>query len=74
MKYIMFAVKDIVANTFSDIKLFINVEMAKRWFNNLLKESQIARDLQLFSLGVFDVDNGEVTPNLEFVQGGEVNE
>lgn len=70
----MFSVKDVVGGSFSDIKLFNNTDVAKRWYNGLLAESKIAKDLQLYKLGTYNTDTGEVTPGFEFVQGGSVVE
>lgn len=74
MNFILFSVKDIVSNQFSNIEMFTNEEVAKRWYNNLLKESKIASDLQLYKVGTFNIESGAVISCFEFVQGGVVNE
>lgn len=74
MKFLVFSVKDVVSGQFSDLKLFNNKDVALRWYNGLLKESQIAKDLQLYQIGIFDVEKGDFVSKFEFVQGGVVNE
>lgn len=75
MVYYMFTVKDIVAGTFSDIKLFANEQLAKRWYNQLLAESKIAKDLQLYCIGTFNIETGLLlTTEPNFIQGGLINE
>lgn len=74
MLFQMYSVKDIVSAQFSNVEMFANEQVAKRWFNNLLKESKIASDLQLYKVGTFNIQSGEVIADFEFVQGGVLNE
>jgi hypothetical protein len=71
---LMFSVKDVVSGQFSRIELFNNNEVALRWYNGLLAESKIAKELQLYCLGTYNLETGDVLPQLEFVQGGTVSE
>lgn len=73
-KYVCYSVKDVVAGQFSEVKIFVNEDVAKRWYNGLLKESTISADLQLYKVGTFDIITGELVPMFDFVQGGAVNE
>lgn len=73
MKYFLFSIKDVLSGNFSDILIFYNVEMAKRYFENLCKESKISKDLQLFCLGEFDIRTGEIQKAVEFICGGVDN-
>lgn len=73
-KYVCYSVKDVVAGQFSEVKIFVNEDVAKRWYNGLLKESTISADLQLYKVGTFDIITGEIVPMFDFVQGGVVNE
>lgn len=73
-KLYIYSVKDVVAGNFSNLEMFVNKEVALRWFNQLLKESKIAGDLQLYCLGTYDINTGVIVADVEFVQGGVVNE
>lgn len=71
---LLYSIKDCVTGCFSDIKLFVNQAQAERWFDNFCSESKIASDLQLFILGNFDVESGEIIADLHFIKnGGAVN-
>lgn len=51
MIYKLYSVKDVLTGDLSQVQLFVNNDIAKRWFYNLCSESKIAKDLQLFELG-----------------------
>lgn len=70
MKFEIYSVKDIAGGQFSDLKCFINEPVAIRWFNGLCTESKIASDLQLYKLGNYNVESGQIEPCCEFVKGG----
>lgn len=70
MQYGMYSIKDVVVGNFGQIQLFNNDHAAKRWFLNLCKTTDVAGDLELFKVGVFDVETGEILPALEFLIGG----
>lgn len=74
MIFKLYAVKDTVSGQFSKMELFNNEQVALRYYNSLLKESKIACDLQFYCLGDYNVETGEITPSLEFVQGGAISE
>lgn len=74
MKFEIYSVKDVVSGQFTKLELFNNIDVAKRWYNGLLAESKIAKDLQLYKLGEYNVETGEIIASVEFVQGGAVNE
>lgn len=70
MKYQLFSVKDCCSSQFSEIKPFVNQGTAERWFKNLCAESKIAQDLQLYYLGEYDIQTGEIKPCCTFICGG----
>lgn len=70
MIYKLYSVKDVLTGDLSQIQLFVNNDIAKRWFYNLCQESKIAKDLQLFELGTFDIKTGVISPKFEFVASG----
>lgn len=72
--YLIYSVKDVVSGNFCDLQLFLNKPMARRWFDNLCKKSEIAKDLQLFEIGTFDLKTGTISCNVEFICGGVENE
>ena len=74
MRYKLYSVKDTVSGNFSDIQIFNNDEVAKRWFFNLCAESKISRDLQLYYLGDYDVQTAIIIPSVEYIAGGADNE
>lgn len=74
MIFKLYAVKDTVSGQFNRIELFNNEQVALRYYNSLLKESKIACDLQFYCLGDYNIETGEIAPNLEFIQGGVVVE
>lgn len=70
MVYLMFSIKDVLSGNFTEILLFNNKEMAVRYFNGLCAESKIKDDLQLFALGTYNTETGEIVSNVEFIKGG----
>lgn len=74
MNYKMYSVKDVVVGSFSEVRLFNNEQSAVRWFDNACKETKIAGDLQLFYVGDFNAETGEIKANVEFIKGGVVIE
>lgn len=58
----MFSVYDRVSGSYSDIKLFTKKELAVRWFNNFKNESPFASDLDLYYLGEYNLDTGDIEP------------
>lgn len=73
----VYTIKDIVAQQTSDLKLFKNEELAKRWFNDILSESKISQDLQLYKVCDYDIDKGCIVIDekeyfFNFVMGGKV--
>ena len=70
MNLSIYSVKDVVANQFSDIKIFSNDELAKRWFTYTFCDSKIKQDLQLFYLGSYDILTGAIDPHVDFIMGG----
>lgn len=74
MKYKLYCIKDTVVGNYSDPKLFVNEQSAVRYFDGLCAESKIAKDLQLYYLGEFDIFSGELScVPCEFIKGG-INE
>lgn len=69
-KFILCSVKDTVTGLFSEIHSFINFEQATRWFDGLCSESKISKDLQLYTLGHFDSQTGDIESNVQFIKSG----
>lgn len=66
----LYALRDTVTNNFSDIKLYVNDEHAKREYcSQLLKcsDSPMIKDLQIFKLGSYDLVNGDIISDKVFV-------
>lgn len=73
--YYLMAVKDSVTGIFSKPELFVNFEAGERWFKQLVSESKIGKDLQLYSLGSINIETGEIHSQVIFKLGGAmVNE
>ena len=70
MKYQLFSIKDVLSGAFNEILIFQNVELAKRYFQNLCAESKIKNDLQLFRLGEYDVETGITSTATDFIMSG----
>lgn len=73
MTLYIFSIKDIVANSFSELKLFPNKEVAIRWFEETTASIKHSSDLQLFILGSYNLDTGAITPVFDYITGGKVN-
>lgn len=70
IKYAIYSIKDVVTGNFSDIQAFVNRDQAIRYFKGLCAESKIKTDLQLFELGEYDIQTGEIVSKVEFILGG----
>lgn len=70
MKYKLFTIKDCLSGAFNEILIFQNIELAKRYFQNLCSESKIKNDLQLFCLGEYDVEKGITSTAIDFIMSG----
>lgn len=77
MIYEIYSIKDTVTGNFSDIKIFNNEASAVRWFRGLCDESKIGQDLQLYCLGTYNIENGEIHCLVDFIangkKGGDIN-
>lgn len=71
MKYNIYAIKDTITGRFSPIEIRVNDGEAKRWFNNLMAENVNKKDYQLFYLGEYNIETGEVSSKVDFIIGGE---
>lgn len=56
----MYTIYDRVGATYSDIKLFNNEALAVRWFKNFKVESKFGADLDLYYLGQYNLNTGEI--------------
>lgn len=75
MIYSIYSVKDVVSGSFTDILPFSNEAMAIRYFKGLCSESKIKNDLQLYKLGTYNIETGDIVSSVEFIAGGsEYNE
>ena len=75
MKMNIYAIKDSVVGAFMQPFYLVNDEAAKRSFRQAMKDessqySKIAGDLQLFRLGEFDDESGEIKGEVEFLENG----
>ena len=60
MKYEIFTIRDTITNCYSDLRLYVNENDAKRGFANVCKQSPFGRDYDLYHCGTFDLSNGEL--------------
>lgn len=67
MKYELYAVKDVLTGSMNGIQIFANKDVGVRWFKGLAEESKIAKDLQLFCLGTYDIQTGIIESNVDFI-------
>jgi len=71
----IYAVKDTVQGAFMQPFYLNNDDVAKRSFKLACEDEKgnyhaIAKDLQLFRLGSFNDESGEITPEQEFLMNG----
>lgn len=71
----IYAVRDTVNGAFMNPFYLNNDEVAKRSFKMACEDEnsnyfKIRKDLQLFKLGTFNDESGEITHKLEFIQNG----
>lgn len=72
MIYEMYAIKDVVAGQISEPRLFVNSGVADRWFQTaFVEKSDIAGDLQLWFIGSFNSESGEIVSDPQFVRGAQ---
>lgn len=70
MKKYVVSVKDVCTGVFGDVCCFDNESSARRSFNHSVSSSPFRSDMQLFFVGWFDTETGELTPDLSFLQSG----
>lgn len=70
MIFNVYSIKDVLSGKMAQLELFNNDQMAKRYFANICSESKIKNDLQLFRVGSFNLDTGEIKADFEFICGG----
>ncbi|WGL31321.1 nonstructural protein [Dipodfec virus UOA04_Rod_907] len=72
MKLKIYAIKDVVVGDHFNPFYLRNDEEAKRSFTNAMQEpgAKNVKDMQLFRLGEFNTETGELTASYEFLQGG----
>lgn len=63
----IYAIKDELAGIFGAPFLAPNDAVAQRQFQEQYKESYMKADLQLYALGEYDSDTGEISPKLKFI-------
>lgn len=77
MKLKLYAIKDTVQGEMMNPFLLRNAEEAKRAFGqavNTKGDHQVSiyyKDMQLFELGEYDSNTGNITSNVEFVCSGQ---
>lgn len=74
MLYLIFSVKDVLSGRFFDLKLFENVDCAKRWFKDLVEKSPIGKDLQLYQIGTYNNELGTISSAFDYICNGVDNE
>lgn len=67
---IVVAIKDVVVGEFGDLGTFKTLEVAIRAFDVSTQKSPYAKDLQLFKIGDFNIDSGELVPDFKFIKNG----
>lgn len=70
MKLVATSMFDRVTNSYSDIKLYVNEEHAKREHCALLNsvvDKPVIKDIQIFRVGYFNTDTGEFEPSKDFI-------
>ena len=81
MKLNIYAIKDVVVGTINNPFYLTNDNEAKRAFKNAINANNGTQiclnyaDMQLFKLGEFDDQTGEITSKVEYlISGAEVKE
>lgn len=69
-KYYICSIKDNVIGQFSELNMFVNEAQAKRHFNLVCSQSKVKNDLQLYKLGSYDLETGEIVNDVEFLVNG----
>lgn len=67
----IYSIKDVVSGSFGNLVLQANDQLAIRTFKGICQDSKIAKDLQLFKMGSFNVEEGKIESKVEFLIGGE---
>lgn len=70
MKYGIYAIKDSLSGSFGAPFIDVNDDCAKRTFGVKMRDSAICQDLQLFKLGEFSIESGEILSFVEFLANG----
>lgn len=64
---------DRLTQSYGEPFVAVKKEVAQRRFNYVMSQSpMVSADMQLFQLGVLDLDTGVITPSVEFVCNYEV--
>lgn len=75
MKNVLVVVYDEVAKTWSSPLMFVNMDCAKRYFNQLMSKNECPTDFRLYQLGEIDVNAPVLEKvfdlNLNFICVGE---
>lgn len=65
MKIRLYAIFDKVAGEFGKVEMFVKDALAQRWFTTLVNSPDglpIKGDIDLYLLGEFDTQTGEISP------------
>lgn len=63
----IYAIKDAKAALFGNLFLCVNDAVAQRQFQEQFKDSYIKEDLQLYCLGGYDTETGEISYEQKFI-------
>lgn len=69
--YGVYSIYDKLSCEFSDLRLFKNDELAKRYFRSICKDCKFADELQLFKMCDYNVEKGLLSCNFENLSEGE---
>lgn len=85
--YGVYSIYDKLSGEYSDLRLFKNEELAKRYFRSICKDCKFADELQLFKMCDYNVEKGlfnDINNNDMFnacvlfkpifIEGGVINE
>ncbi|QCS36611.1 nonstructural protein [Capybara microvirus Cap3_SP_481] len=74
----LYAISDIVEGEMKAPFIQPNLETAKRTFREACRNiegiKEHSEDMQLFSIGTFNTETGDIIPKVEFIERGKKNE
>lgn len=79
MNFPIYAIKDVKAGSFMNLWTESNDNTAERNFDTIRKDTSTIfgtypTDFELWGIGVYDNNTGEITPEVRYIKGGRVLE